>query len=250
MLNTLAKATSVLNLFTVRQPEWGTSEVARKLEYPKATVSEIMSSLTQEGLLSRTSKGKYRLGWRLFELSQALLETSEFCIEARRAMQELVERWGETTHLCVLEGTQVLYVEKLQATPAVQILLSRVGARLPAHCNAAGKTLLAYLHRYDLNQLYKGQELTGYTPKTITDLPALAAELEQICQQGYAYDREEISPGLCCVAAPIRDFSGEVIAAISLSLPSLRFYPQQSTYTDVIVKTAQQISKKIGYQAK
>lgn len=247
MLNTLAKAGKVLNLFTVSQPEWGISEVARQLEYPKATVSEIMSSLGQQGILSRTRRGKYRLGWRLFELSQALLDTSDFCIEARRAMQELVERWGETTHLCVLEGTQVLYVEKLQATPAVQILLSRVGARLPAHCNAAGKTLLAYLHRYNLDQLYHGQELTGYTPHTITDLRALAAELEQICQQGYAYDREEISSGLCCVAAPIRDYSGEVIAAISLSLPSQRFYPQQVNYTEIIVKTAQQISKKIGY---
>lgn len=247
MLNTLAKAGKVLNLFTVSQPEWGISEVARQLEYPKATVSEIMSSLGQQGILSRTRRGKYRLGWRLFELSQALLDTSDFCIEARRAMQELVERWGETTHLCVLEGTQVLYVEKLQATPAVQILLSRVGARLPAHCNAAGKTLLAYLHRYNLDQLYQGQELTGYTPQTITDLRALAAELEQICQQGYAYDREEISSGLCCVAAPIRDYSGEVIAAISLSLPSQRFYPQQVNYTEIIVKTAQQISKKIGY---
>lgn len=247
MLNTLAKAGKVLNLFTVSQPEWGISEVARQLEYPKATVSEIMSSLGQQGILSRTRRGKYRLGWRLFELSQALLDTSDFCIEARRAMQELVERWGETTHLCVLEGTQVLYVEKLQATPAVQILLSRVGARLPAHCNAAGKTLLAFLHRYNLDQLYQGQELTGYTPHTITDLRALAAELEQICQQGYAYDREEISSGLCCVAAPIRDYSGEVIAAISLSLPSQRFYPQQVNYTEIIVKTAQQISKKIGY---
>lgn len=248
MLNTIGKAGTILNLFTINRPEWGTNEAARTLSLPKATVSEIMSSLAQQGLLNRTARGKYRLGWRLFELSQALLDTSLFCIEARRAMQEMVERWGETSHLCVLEGTQVLFVEKLQATPAVQILLSRVGARLPAHCTASGKVLLAHRYRYNLDSLYKDQTLEACTPHTVTDFQILALELEKVRQQGFAWDKEEVSLGLGCVAAPIRDHTGEVIAAISLSLPAHRFYHQQNTYTEIVIKTAQTISRNIGFK--
>ncbi len=222
MLNTVCKAGKVLNLFSFKQSEWGVSEVAKALEIPKSSASDIMASLADQGLLNQIKGGRYRLGWRLFELSQVLLDNTEFCTEARKAMQELVERWGETTHLAVLESAQVVYVEKLQATPAVQILLSRVGARLPAHCSGVGKVLLAH------------QEWSKVTR----------------FRRGYAYDHEEVALGLCCVAAPIRDIDGKVIAALSLSVPAYRFYPQQDNYTSIILKTATRISEKLGHRMK
>ncbi len=250
MRHTVDKAGKVLNLFSFQQPEWGVSEVAKVLELPKSTTSEIMSSLVDQQLLSRTGNGRYRLGWRLFELSQVLLDNTKFCIEARRAMHELIERWGETTHLAVLDGSQVLYVEKLQGTPAVQILLSRIGARLPAHCSGVGKVLLAFQEWNSVIHILEEQTLNAYTPNTITAFEKLAIELEQIRKQGYAYDSEEVVLGLCCVAAPIYDLDRKVIAAISLSVPAYRFYPQQAHYTTIIVKTAQSISKNIGFRKK
>lgn len=248
MLNTVHKAGKVLNLFSLTQPEWGVSEIARTLAFPKATVSDIMASLAEQGLLIRTRSGRYRLGWRLFELSQVLLDNTEFCVEARCVMQELVERWGETTHLAVLEGSQVVYVEKLQATPAAQILLSRVGARLPAHCSGVGKVLLAHRSWPEVVQLLENQELQAFTPQTITTQDGLRQELARVRQQGFAYDCEEVATGLCCVAAPIRDIDGRVIAAISLSVPAYRFYPQQEHYTSIILKTSQRISENLGYR--
>ena len=104
MPRTIKKAMQVLDLFSLERPEWGVSEAARTLQLPKSSTSELMSSLANQRLLSRTAKGRYRLGWRLFELSQALLDTTEFRIEARRVMEQLVKARGETVHLAVLDG--------------------------------------------------------------------------------------------------------------------------------------------------
>ncbi|HEU5199640.1 MAG TPA: IclR family transcriptional regulator [Ktedonobacterales bacterium] len=244
----MEKVGNVLNLFSFQQSEWGVSEVAKTLGLPKSTTSEIMASLASQCLLARTDGGRYRLGWRLFHLSQVLLDNTDFCIEARKVMRELVERWGETSHLAVLDEGQVLYVEKLQGTPAVQILLSHVGGRLPAHCSGVGKVLLAHQEWQEVKTLLEQQRLQAFTPHTITSLDRLAEELEEVQKQGYAYDHEEVALGLCCVAAPIHDLDGHVLAAISLSVPAYRFYPKEDTYTMTIVKAAQRISESLGYR--
>ena len=124
------------------------------------------------------------------------------------------------------------------------------GARLPAHCSGVGKVLLAHQEWSTVTALVEGQGFLAFTPNTITDLDKLADELEQVRQRGYAYDHEEVALGLCCVAAPIRDIDGKVIAAISLSVPAYRFYPQQDNYTSIILKTATRISEKLGYRMK
>ena len=244
----MEKVGNVLNLFSFERPEWGVSEVAKALGLPKSTVSEIMASLASQCLLFRTGEGRYRLGWRLFHLSQVLLDNTDFCIEARKVMRELVERWGETSHLAVLDEGQVLYVEKLQGTPAVQILLSHVGGRLPAHCSGIGKVLLAHREWQEVITLLEPQGLRAFTPHTITALGQLALELEEVRKQGYAYDHEEVALGLYCVAAPIHDLDGHVIAAMILSVPAYRFYPKEDTYTMTIVKAAQIISEALGYR--
>jgi len=249
VLHTVSKAGKVLNLFSFQQPEWGVSEVARTLTIAKSTASDIMASLADQGLLSRMSGGRYQLGWRLFELSQILLDNTNFCVEARKVMQEMVERWGETTHLAVLEGMHVVYVEKLQATPAVQILLSRVGGQLPAHCSGVGKVLLAYKDWHKVIVLLGDQEMVAFTPNAITTLDVLESRLEHVRKCGYAYDHEEVVLGLCCVAAPIRDIDGKVIAAMSMSVPAYRFYPQQDNYTMIILNAAQHVSEQIGYRS-
>src|SRR5215212_71306 len=108
---TTRKVMRVLDLFSLEYPEWGVSEVARALGLPKSSTSELMSSMTDQRLLSRRARGRYRLGWRLFELSQTLLDTTEFRVEALRAMDELVQSWRETVHLAVLDGVQALYID-------------------------------------------------------------------------------------------------------------------------------------------
>jgi DNA-binding IclR family transcriptional regulator len=246
----MEKVGSLFNLFSFAQPEWGVREAAETLNLPKSTMGDLLLSLAEQGLLTRTVTGRYRLGWRLFELSQVLIEHTDFCIEARRTMHDLVELWGETVHLTVLEGTQVLFVEKLQATPAVEILLSRVGARLSAHEVGVGKVFLASQPSYRLPALLDELPLTARTSNTITSREQLLHELDQVRTQGYAYDYEEAAQGLCCVAAPIHNLDGHVPAAISFCIPASRFYSHQDHYTEIIVQAAHGISERLGYQVK
>lgn len=246
MPRSIIKAMQVLDLFSLERPEWGVSEAARALKLPKSSTSELMSSLANQRLLSRTAKGRYRLGWRLFELSQTLLDTTEFRIEARKVMEELVRTWGETVHLAVLDGVQAVYIEKLQPTPAVKIGITRSGARLPAHCSGVGKVLLAQSEWEHVVALFEDQGLAALTSNTITELDALAGELERVWERGYAYDDEEILVGLCCVAAPIHDSKGEVVSAVSFSVPAYRFHPRRDEYTAAILDAARRISESAG----
>lgn len=250
MLQTIGKAIQVLDLFSQDRPEWGVSEVARELDLPKSSTSELMSSLADHGLLCRASRGRYRLGWRLFELSQTLLDTTKFRTEARQVMEELVEHWKETVHLAVLDGAQAVYIEKMQPSPPVRILVTRAGARLPAHSSGVGKVLLVSCEWDKVAEILQDQGMPAFTPNTITELEELREELEQVRQQGYAYDDEETLIGLCCAAAPVYDSKGKTMAAISISVPAYRFEPARGEYTAAILEAAERISRSAGYEDK
>lgn len=243
------KAARVLDLFSLERPDWGVSEISRELDIPKSTTCEILTSLTDQRLLQRSGRGRYRLGWKLFELGQTLLYTTEFRTEARKVMKELVERWGETTHLAVLEGVEAVYLEKIQPRPAVRILLSHTGVRLPAHGTGVGKVLLANENWEVIEAQIREKELATFTPATITDLDVLAAELEAVRERGHAYDMEEATVGLCCVAAPIWDHTGEVVAAMSLSVPAYRFFDKKEEMTAAILEAARRVSEASGSSA-
>ena len=238
---------AILSLYSFERPEWGVSEIAARLSLAKSTVSELLASLSHQGVVERTPRGRYRLGWRIFELNHVLLESTPLVRESRRAMQELVERHGESSHLMVLERNEAVIVEKVQATLATQILMSRVGLRLPAHCSACGKLLLAYRPWSEVERSFDQVELVRFTPATIADLGRLRVELDEARSRGVAFDREEIVPGLSCVAAPIRDETGDVIAAISLSVPTYRFKGEEEGYVQMIAAVAQRISRRLGY---
>ena len=247
MLQTVQKAAQVLRLFTPRQPEWGVTEVAAALAIPKSGAHALLRTLAAEGLLQRTPNGRYRLGWSLFELSQTLLDSSALLRAARPVMERLVAGWGETAHLAVLVDGQVLYVEKLQGDRALEIVLSGVGKRLPAHCSGVGKVLLAHQPWETVLQIVQRTGLVSFTPNTIRTVEQLREELERVRQQGFAYDQEEVMVGLCCAAAPIYDESGQVIAAMSLSVPAYRFYPNRQRLTTAIVDAARRVSEELGY---
>jgi IclR family KDG regulon transcriptional repressor len=247
MLQTVQKAADVLNLFSVEHPEWGISELSKELAFPKSSTSALVSTLADQGLLRRTNSGRYKLGWRVMALSQVLLSTTDFRIEARRVMESLIARFGETVHLATLENGQVIYVDKLQGTRAIQVAVTGVGYRLPAHCSGVGKVILADRPWEEVQHILKRRGMPAYTSKTITSSEDLHQELEWVSAQGFAFDQEEAVEELCCVAAPIRDHSGEVVAAMSLSVPAYRFQQNKDQYRLAIVGAGKQISENLGY---
>ncbi|WP_143528711.1 IclR family transcriptional regulator [Rubrobacter xylanophilus] len=243
MVHTLKKAAQILELFSAERPEWGVREVGRELDIPKSTAHALMSSMADEGLLHRTDKGHYQLGWRLFELSQILLDATQIRVAARAVMQDLIYRLGETVHLAILDGVQAVYIEKLPRVAAENITSSRKGCRRPAHCSAVGKVLLAHREWEDIEPLLRHQGIRARTPNTISTLEELRTELERIRSRGYAYDNEETSLGVSCVGAPVYNDRDGVIAAVSLAVPTHRFKHKRTEYTAAILEAAHRISR-------
>lgn len=247
MLNTILKAGQVLDLFNRETPEWGVSEVAGELGTPKSSAHALLSTLAEIGLLRQTEGGRYRLGWKMLDFGQILIDTTEFRAEARAAMEELESQYRETVHLAVLDDNVVVYVDKLQGQQAVQVAITSLGVRLPGHCSAVGKVLLADQPWPRVVKIMEEQGMPRFTENTITNINRFHTELETVKQQGYGYDLEEIIPDLCCVAAPIFDHNGKVIAALSMSIPSYRFERSKKEFRTAVVRSCQKVSRNLGY---
>jgi IclR family transcriptional regulator, KDG regulon repressor len=250
MIHSVANASTVFKLFSEDIPEWGVSEAAKRLGLAKSTTSELMSTLASQGLLTRTSTGRYRLGWYLIELSRTLLNTSDFYTEANPVMRGLVSRFGESTSLGVLSGSHVTFVERLFASSGMQNRITRFNGPLPAYGSSIGKVLIAGQAWPKVIDLLKEQDFVPFTPNTITDLETLASELEHVRKRGYALDKEEVLTGICSVSAPIFDLDGTVIASISLVGPATKFYAHQEHYASIISNAGRRISENIGYREK
>jgi DNA-binding IclR family transcriptional regulator len=247
MLQTIEKASEVLALFDREHPEWGVREVAEALGLAKSSAHDLLTSLEQVGLLGKNDEGRYRLGWRLVTLSETLLATTELRREARPIMEELADQYRETLHLAVLDDTKVVYADKLEGKQAVRVELTSLGTRLYAHCSAVGKVLLAYQPEENVKRIIKAEGLPRFTANTITDASELEQALAKVRKQGYAIDQEEILPDLCCIGAPIHNCTGQVIAAISMSIPAYRFQRSQVELRKAVMRTGTLISERLGY---
>lgn len=245
MLKTVLTAARILNLFSFEQPEWGATEVAKTLHFSKSSASAIMISLAANGLISRTKHGRYRLSWRIAELGQIVLNTSEVASEAYHATLELVKDWKVSVYLGRLDRRQVIVVEKIQINPLVQNLLLRQGSHLPAQKSALGKVLLAQQEWPYVADLLQGIEIHNYAFNSASQLPIVKRELEQVRQQGYACEKEEIAPGICCIAAPIYENNDRAKTALNFAMLANQYYQQETMYTELIMKIAKRISDNL-----
>jgi DNA-binding IclR family transcriptional regulator len=193
--------------------------------------------------------GRYALGLKLFELGQSVLANMDIRAVAMPHLLELSKKYQETAHLAVLSGDEVIYIDKVDSPRSIRIF-SMIGGRNPAYCTGVGKVLLAGLPEEKLDRLIKGIQFRPITPNTIRNGKALKKAIQKIRHDGYATDNGEIEEGLSCFAAPIRNHLGAVIAAISLSGPTLRLINDNSPdlIADV-VDCAQAISAQFGFSA-
>lgn len=203
----------------VECPEWSVGDVARSLSLPVSSASELLSVLEDEGFLRRIPTRRYRIGWRVISLNQILVDTTELQDEARHAM----------------ERGQVIYLDKMQGTKAIRVDVTGVGLKIHGHCSGVGKVLLAHLPWEKALAILEGEGMPARTPKTITAPEELREELEEGMLE------------LCCVAAPIRDLTGEVAAAMSFSIPKYRFEQAREKYRTTLLATTREVSERLGY---
>lgn len=246
MLQTIQKIGPVLDLFTVEQPEWGVSEVAEAIGVPRSSAHALLSSLVETGLLQSRGRGRYRIGWRVLELSETLRGTVNVRSVAYPVLERLVEQYGETSHLAIMDRSRVLYIEKILGTHMVTVVGARVGAQLEPHCSAVGKVLLAHRGHDEITRILGDTSMRRLTPTTITDPATLCDELGAVRRTGVAYDRGEAIPDVHCVAAPVRDAMGSVIAAVSVTVPENRFTRARAEFTQAVKAVAAEISSRLA----
>ncbi|WLP88764.1 IclR family transcriptional regulator [Gordonia sp. NB41Y] len=245
-LQTVQKIGPVLDLFTVGRPEWGVSEVANEIGLPRSSAHALLASLVDIGLLQCRSRGRYRIGWRIVELNQTLQGTVDVKTCAAPILQNLSEKYGETTHLAILDRYRVMYVDKVVGNHVINVSGARIGAHLDAHCSAVGKAMLAHCHPTEIDRNVTNAPLRRLTPNTITDPSTLHAELKSVLRQGCAYDLGEAISEVHCVAAPIRDEMGVVVAAISITAPVSRFTAAQHEFRRSVISAAGAVTKALG----
>jgi len=246
-LSSVANAMRLLRAFSDDEFEIGVSDLAKRLGLAKSTVHRLASTLIQERILERSARdGKYRLGLVLFELGSLVRRKMDVAHEARPQLRGLMEATGETVQLAILDHLSVLYINKMESVKAVR-MSSSVGSRAPVHCTSVGKVLLAYRPPEMVGRVIEAG-LKAYTASSITSPEALQAELAAVRNRGYAIDDEEIEVGLRCVAAPIRNHSGEVVAAISVAAPVQRMSKRtMQTCVPTVIAAAEAVSRRLGF---
>lgn len=237
----------ILEVFPRLGPELGVSDVARALGLKKATAHRLLAALRHRGFVTQDPASRqYRLGMKLWELGSLATSQVDWVDRVKPHLERLTERSGETTHLAVLSDGQVLYVDKVESSRSLR-MPSQVGRRLPVHCTGVGKALTAFLPDEVLASLTTRRGMGRYTDRTITDPARLREELALVRARGYAVDDEEIEEGLVCIAAPVRDHSTHVVAAVSIAGPSARLRPDAVTaHAADVVAAAAAISAALG----
>lgn len=216
------RVVDILEAFPRLGPELGVSDVSRALGLKKATTHRLLASLLRRGLVAQDPVSRrYRLGIKLWELGSLATSQVDWVDRVKPYLQHLTDVSGETTHLAVLHDGQVLYVDKVESSRSFR-MPSQVGRRLPVHCTGVGKALVAFLPDEVLKGIVTRRGMPQMTAHTVTELPVLRRDLATVRERGYAIDNEEIDEGLTCIAAPIRDHTSHVVAAISIAGPTSR----------------------------
>lgn len=248
-IETLLRGLDILNLFTRETPSLTLTEITNLTGLNKATVFRFVSTLEQADYLIRDPETKrYTPGTKVLQLGFAAISSLELRQVARPFLEELSRQVGETISLSILDGVEIIYIDRVRNRQIVGVVLG-LGSRLPAHCTSMGKAMLANLAPEELKRRMERMELIPCTPKSLIDASALSSELEKIRQQGFAVNDEELEIGLRAVAAPIWDSTNHVCGAINITGSAAMISIERliQDLAPAVTRTASQISLALGY---
>jgi len=249
-VKSLVKALTILEVLAEEDPPYTLTQLSRRMHLHVSTVHRLLVNLVRHGFVEEDrNSGGYQLSYRVLRMGLRVLDRLDFRRAAHPLLRELNLRTKETVHLAILQETRAISIEKYDSHQLVG-LDTRLGGVMPLHCTGVGKTLLAYQGEEFLNQIAQSPGLTRMTTHTITALPQLRKELERIREQGYTLDQEEAVEGLNCVAGPVFNHLGQIVAAFSVAGPATRMTPARVPEIAQLVKeTSQQISYRLGYRS-
>lgn len=248
-LSSVVGAVRVLKCFSEIEPEIGISSLAKRLSLAKSTVHRLAVTLTSEGLLEQSPEtGRYRLGINLFVMGALVRRRLDVSNMAQPFLNVLRERTGETIHLAVMNDTNIIYLYNLESRQAIR-MKSYIGTLKPAFCTCEGRAIVAFSGNELINRVLHSN-LAVRTSHTEIDPSKLLKMFGEIRHLGYAVDDEESEQGMRGIGAPLRDISGQVVAAIGIGGPSQRLTLKKLRgLAPVLLSTAEAISTQLGYRA-
>lgn len=248
-VQTLERAFDIIEILGNADYHLGISEIAQQSELPLSTTHRILTTLLKLGYVEQNPEtSKYTLGVRILQLRGAVIGKLNLAIVAMPIMKMLMNRVEETVHLAVYNEGEIIYIERVEGLKT-QGMYTRIGKRAPVHCTALGKVLLSNLpESLWFDEVVNKRGLKIYSETTISSVEGLRLELQRTRDRGYAIDNGETGEKVRCVAAPIRDYTGQTVAAISISGPQTQVtWERIKILGEAVCHAAELISEKLGF---
>lgn len=246
-IQVIERMMSLLDALSHCDTSAGLKQLALETDLHPSTAHRILAAMTTAGFVERAANGGYRLGIRLLELGNLVKSRLDIRAAALPLMEALHQQLGESVNLGVRQGDDIVYIERTSSGRSTVRAVHLVGARAPLHVTAVGKLYLAAAAPEEVAAYARHTGLPGLTASSLTTLVALEKELARVRREGVAFDNEEIEPGLRCIAAPVHDDSGLLVAGLSVSAPADRHNPE---WAALVRATAAAISTAIGYSGR
>lgn len=248
IIQSVERALQILDLFNEHTIELKITEISDQMGLHKSTVHSLLKTLQQSRYIDQNPEnGKYRLGLKLVERGNLVINTLNIRQIANKYLVELALRTGQTCHLGILDGNAGVYIDKEEGANSV-IRYSRIGRRIPLHCTAIGKLLLSYQKQEIIDSLLDGYPFTQATNQTITKKEDFLIELEKVRHNEYAVDDQENELGVRCIAVPIINQHGQILAALSISTLVSRVGDDiLEDYIQLLKKTGKELSEEMRY---
>jgi IclR family pca regulon transcriptional regulator len=227
VVQSLAKGFRVMEAFTSDEPELVLAEIARRAELDNGTTFRLLNTLVMLGYLERVEDSRrFRLTLKCLDLGFNAIARSDLRTQARPILRSLVGEVNEAASIGVLEGAEVVYIERMQAGMTRLGIDVRIGSRVPVHSTAIGHAIVSFLPRQDQERILAAAPRRKVTEKTVTDIKSLLQRFKQVRARGYAISDQENVPGLCVLAAPILGADGLPVAGLSVAAPAFRMSAQ------------------------
>lgn len=246
LLSSVYNTLGILDLLS-KHEELGVAEISKELNMGRASVFRMLYTLEKKKFVHKTSDAKYKLGVKFAHYGSVVLERLNHFSIAKPFLQDLRDKHNLTTHLAILDDNYDVIIMNKELSKSTIQMTSKIGAKLPAYCSGTGKVLLASRLDEDLEEKIQSFDLEKLTDTTITDSNKLIEELKRIILEGYGADLEESEVGLVCYAAPVKEITGKVIAAISISGAATIMTQNKESLIKSVKDTAKEISKALGY---
>lgn len=248
-VQTLDRALKIIELLALHGEGFGVTEIGQRVGLHKSTVHRLLSHLVSQGYIEKDeARPVYTLGLKFIELASLRLNQVELKTEASPYLRKVAAALGQPVHLAILDDLEAVYIEKIEPQAHLR-MYSQIGKRIPLHCSALGKCLVADLGAEALGQLAGRLTYERFTDRTRTTPSEFVAEVTLARSRGWAVDDEEHEPGIRCLGAPIRDFTGRTVAALSASGAALTV-DRDPEVSRLVMEAAEAVSRRLGWLGK